>query len=68
VDFQHRAAYLYPDKTAVVDGERRYSYRQLAARSWRLANALRSSLRRTNAMSARRLVNGAVEWSSRHSK
>jgi len=43
VDFLHRAAYLYPDKTAVVDGERRYSYRQLAERSWRLANALRSS-------------------------
>ena len=43
VDFLHRAAYLYPDKTAVVDGERRYSYRQLAERSWRLANALRRS-------------------------
>lgn len=38
MDFLHRAAYLYPDKTAVVDGERRYSYRQLAERSWRLAN------------------------------
>ena len=43
VDFLHRAAYIYPDKTAVVDGERRYSYRQLAERSWRLANALRSA-------------------------
>jgi acyl-CoA synthetase (AMP-forming)/AMP-acid ligase II len=43
VDFLHRAAYLYPDKTAVVYGERRYSYRQLAERSWRLANALRSA-------------------------
>jgi fatty-acyl-CoA synthase len=42
-DFLHRAAYLYPDKTAVVEGERRHSYRQLAERSWRLANALRSS-------------------------
>ena len=43
VDFLHRAAYVYPDKVAVVDGERRYSYRQLAERSWRLANALRSA-------------------------
>src|SRR5947199_9202809 len=43
VDFLHRAAYLYPDKVAVVDGGRRYSYRQLADRSWRLASALRSA-------------------------
>ena len=43
VDFLYRAAYIYPDKTAVVDGDRRYSYRQLAERSWRLANALRSA-------------------------
>ncbi len=43
VDFLHRAAYVYPDQVAVVDGERRYSYRQLAERSWRLANALRSA-------------------------
>src|SRR5579862_6498404 len=43
VDFLHRAAYIYPDKVAVVDGERRYSYRQLAGRSWQLANALRSA-------------------------
>src|SRR5580704_13109252 len=43
VDFLHRAAYIYPDKAAVVDGGRRYSYRDLAERSWRLANALRSA-------------------------
>ena len=43
VDFLHRAAYLYPDKVAVVHGKRRYSYRELAERSWRLANALRSA-------------------------
>jgi fatty-acyl-CoA synthase len=43
VDFLRRAAYVYPEKIAVVDGERRYSYRQLAERSWRLANALRSA-------------------------
>jgi fatty-acyl-CoA synthase len=43
VDFLRRAAYVYPEKTAVVDEGRRYSYRQLAERSWRLANALRSA-------------------------
>ena len=43
VDFLHRTAYVYPEKVAVVDGGRRYSYRDLAERSWRLANALRSA-------------------------
>jgi fatty-acyl-CoA synthase len=43
VDFLRRAAYIYPDKVAVVDGDRRYCYRDLAERSWRLANALRSA-------------------------
>jgi fatty-acyl-CoA synthase len=43
VDFLVRAAYMYPDKVAVVDGDRRYTYRQLAERSWRLANALSSA-------------------------
>ena len=43
VDFLRRAAYVYPEKVAVVDGGRRYSYRDLAERSWRLANALRSA-------------------------
>jgi fatty-acyl-CoA synthase len=43
VDFLRRAAFVYPDKTAVVDSGRRYSYRELAQRSWRLANALRSA-------------------------
>ncbi len=43
VEFLRRAAFIYPEKTAVVDGEHRYSYRQLAERSWRLANALRSA-------------------------
>jgi acyl-CoA synthetase (AMP-forming)/AMP-acid ligase II len=41
VDFLSRAAYMYPEKVAVVDGDHRYSYRQLAERSWRLANGLR---------------------------
>jgi acyl-CoA synthetase (AMP-forming)/AMP-acid ligase II len=43
VDFLRRAAYIYPEKTAMVDRERRYSYHELAERSWRLANALRSA-------------------------
>jgi fatty-acyl-CoA synthase len=43
VDFLRRAAYVYPEKIAMVDGERRYSYGQLAERAWRLANALRSA-------------------------
>jgi len=43
VDFLGRAAFVYPEKVAVVDGPRRYSYRELAERSWRLANALRSA-------------------------
>jgi fatty-acyl-CoA synthase len=42
-DFLSRAAYMYPAKTAVVDGERRYCYAEFADRSWRLANALRSA-------------------------
>src|SRR5579859_6490531 len=43
VDFLNRAAYIYPDQVAVVDGDRRFRYRELAERSWRLANALRSA-------------------------
>ncbi|HEY1590509.1 MAG TPA: acyl--CoA ligase family protein [Solirubrobacteraceae bacterium] len=43
VDFLRRSAYVYPEKVAVVDGDRRFSYRDLANRSWRLANALRSA-------------------------
>jgi fatty-acyl-CoA synthase len=39
--FLRRAARLFPDKLAVVDGERRYPYATLAARVNRLANALR---------------------------
>ena len=43
VDFLDRAAYIYPEKVAIVDGDRRLRYRELAERSWRLANALRSA-------------------------
>ena len=39
-DFLRRPALLYPDKTAVVDGASRFSYRQLQARVNQLSNAL----------------------------
>ena len=41
INFLRRAARLFPDKVAVVDGERRDTYRTLAARVNRLSNALR---------------------------
>jgi len=41
LNFLRRAARLFPDKIAVVDGVRRYTYRHLQARVHRLANALR---------------------------
>ena len=50
---------MYPEKTAVVDGERRYSYRELAERSWRLANALRSAGLRKGDRVATLLFNSA---------
>jgi fatty-acyl-CoA synthase len=42
VGFLRRSAAVFPDRTAVVHGERRYPYRELAERSWRLAAALRA--------------------------
>jgi fatty-acyl-CoA synthase len=59
VDFLRRAAYVYPEKIAVVDGERRYSYAQLAERTWRLANALRASGLRKGDRVATLLFNSA---------
>jgi fatty-acyl-CoA synthase len=59
VDFLRRAAYVYPEKIAVVDGERRYSYGELAERSWRLANALRSAGLRKGDRVATLLFNSA---------
>ncbi len=41
LQFLRRAARLFPDKTAVIDGEHRYAYRQLEERVHRLSNALR---------------------------
>jgi len=40
VDFLTRSALVYPDKTAVVHGEKRYSYREFSERIYRLASAL----------------------------
>jgi fatty-acyl-CoA synthase len=42
VAFLRRSAYVFPDKTAVVHGARRYTYRQFEARANRLASALRA--------------------------
>ena len=39
-DFLRRPAHLYPNKTAVVDGARRYTYAELQARVNRLSHAL----------------------------
>ena len=41
-DFLRRAAKLYPDKTGVIDGDHRFTYREFCARVHRLANALRA--------------------------
>ncbi|MBI4246121.1 MAG: AMP-binding protein, partial [Candidatus Rokubacteria bacterium] len=43
VSFLQRSAYVFPDKTAVVHGSRRYTYRQLEERANRLAGALRTA-------------------------
>ncbi len=39
-DFLRRAATLYPDKTAIVDGAQRFTYREFQQRAHRLSNAL----------------------------
>jgi fatty-acyl-CoA synthase len=41
-DFLQRSSMLYPEKTAVVDGDSRFSYRQLQARVNQMSNALLS--------------------------
>ncbi|WP_083219521.1 acyl-CoA synthetase [Bradyrhizobium icense] len=40
ISFLPRSAEIYPDRTAVIHGERRYSYRQFYERARRLASAL----------------------------
>ena len=42
VSFLRRSAYVFPDKTAIVHGPRRYSYRQFEERANRLASGLRA--------------------------
>ncbi|RIK38308.1 MAG: acyl-CoA synthetase [Chloroflexi bacterium] len=41
-DFLTRSAWIYPAKTAIVHGERRYTYRQFAERVNRFASRLRA--------------------------
>src|SRR3712207_6269695 len=43
VSFLRRSAYMFPDKTAVVYGDRRYSYSELEERVNRLASRLRDA-------------------------
>jgi fatty-acyl-CoA synthase len=43
VSFLQRSESVYPDKVAVVHGERRYTYRELGERVRRLASALRDA-------------------------
>ncbi|HEV8440255.1 MAG TPA: acyl--CoA ligase family protein [Methylomirabilota bacterium] len=43
VSFLRRSAYVFPDKTAIVHGTRRYSYRQFDERVNRLVSALRGA-------------------------
>jgi fatty-acyl-CoA synthase len=39
--FLSRSAYIYPERTAVIHGKRRYSWKQVEERAQRLASALR---------------------------
>jgi fatty-acyl-CoA synthase len=43
VSFLERSAYVFPDKVAVIHGDRRYTYRQFEERANRLASALRGA-------------------------
>ncbi len=43
VSFLRRNAYVFPDKVAIVHGDRRYTYRQFEERVDRLASALRAA-------------------------
>src|SRR5262249_15225886 len=43
VSFLERTAYVFPDRIAVIHGERRYTYREFAKRVNRLASALRGA-------------------------
>src|SRR5215210_930319 len=43
VSFLRRSAYVFPDKTAVVHGDRRYTYKEFEERVNRLASRLRDT-------------------------
>jgi fatty-acyl-CoA synthase len=43
LNFLRRSAYMFPDKTALVHGDRRYSYREVEQRVQRLAAHLRAA-------------------------
>ena len=43
VSFVERSALIFPNKVAVVHGQRRYTYREFAGRVYRLASALRAA-------------------------
>src|SRR5450759_3209983 len=43
VSFLQRSASVFPEKIAVVHGERQYTYRELSERVYRLASHLRST-------------------------
>lgn len=43
VSFLERSALIYPEKAAVIYGDRHYTYREFAERVYRLASSLRSS-------------------------
>jgi fatty-acyl-CoA synthase len=38
IDFLNRSAFVFPDKVAIVHGDRRYTYREFAERVNRLAS------------------------------
>ncbi|MGN6674776.1 MAG: AMP-binding protein, partial [Thermomicrobiales bacterium] len=43
VSFLRRSAYIFPGKTAIMHGDRRYTWREFAERVDRLANGLRAA-------------------------
>src|SRR5947209_1733519 len=43
VSFLRRSAYMFPDKTAIVHGDRRYTYQQFEERVNRLASRLKQA-------------------------
>ena len=43
VSFLRRSAYMFPDKTAMVHGDRRYTYQEFEERVNRLASRLKES-------------------------